>query len=54
MYNKRIKFIIFSMRNLYLKIIIHRRNCMENKGKAREHGITLVAFLINTQSYPCK
>ena len=46
MYNKRIKFIIFSMRNLYLKIIIHRRNCMENKGKAREHGITLVALVI--------
>lgn len=48
MYNKRIKFIIFSMRNLYLKIIIHRRNCMENKGKAREHGITLVALVITT------
>ena len=46
MYNKRIKFIILSMRNLYLKIIIHRRNCMENKGKVREHGITLVALVI--------
>ena len=46
MYNKRIKFIILSMRNLYLKIIIHRRNYMENKGKVREHGITLVALVI--------
>lgn len=46
MYNKRIKFIILSMRNLYLKIIIHRRNYMENKSKVREHGITLVALVI--------
>ena len=46
MYNKRIKFIILSMRNLYLKIIIHRRNYMENKGKVREYGITLVALVI--------
>ncbi len=48
MYNKRIKFIILSMRNLYLKIIIHRRNYMENKSKVREHGITLVALVITT------
>ena len=46
MYNKRIKFIILSMRNLYLKIIIHSRNCMENKGKVRENGITLVALVV--------